>query len=95
MTGFSSQDDEWCAWQFHRRDLNAGYALFFRRPKSAKSSMTVSLHGLDLAVKYDVTFAESYDVTDRRTLTGSDLTRLHVDLSSVPSSMLVRYQVAR
>ncbi len=92
LTGFTSRDNEWCAWQFHRPDLSAGYALFFRRPKSAQSSMTVALRGLDPATKYEVTFAESYDVTDRRTMTGEDLTKLHVDLSSAPSSMLVRYR---
>ena len=39
-----------------------------------------------------MTFAESYDVTDRRTMTGDDLKRLRVDLASAPSSMLVRYR---
>jgi alpha-galactosidase len=92
LTGFNSQDNEWCAWQFHRRDLGAGYALFFRRPKSAQSSMTVSLHGLEPAVKYDVTFAEGYDVNDRRTMTGDDLAKLRVDQSSAPGSVLVRYR---
>ena len=92
LTGFNSQDDEWCAWQFHRPDLSAGYALVFRRPKSAQSSITVGLHGLDPAAKYEVTFAESYDVTDRRTMTGEDLTKLHVELSSAPGSVLVRYR---
>ena len=92
LTRINLHDNEWCAWQFHRRDLSAGYALFFRRPKSAQSSMTVSLHGLDSAVKYDVTFAETYDVTDRRSMTGADLTKLHVNLPSAPGSMLVRYR---
>jgi alpha-galactosidase len=92
LTEINSQDNVWCAWQFHRRDLSAGYVLFFRRPKSAQSSLTVSLHGLDPAVKYDVTFAESYDVTDRRTTVGADLTKLHVELPSAPGSMLVRYR---
>lgn len=92
LAGFDAQDNEWCVWQFHRNDLNAGYALFFRRPKSVQSSVTVGLEGLDPAARYQVTFAESYDVTDRRTMTGDDLKRLRVDLASAPSSMLVRYR---
>jgi alpha-galactosidase len=92
LTGSSLQDHEWCAWQFHRRDLNAGYALLFRRPKSEQSGMTVSLHGLDLGMKYDVTFAESYDVKNRRTMTGDELTKPRVDLSRAPGSVLVRYR---
>jgi alpha-galactosidase len=92
FTETNSQDNGWCVWQFHRRDLNAGYVLFFRRPKNTQSSMTVGLHGLDRTVKYDVTFAESYDVKDRRSMTGADLTKLQVDLPSAPSSMLVRYR---
>ena len=92
LSGFNSQHNEWCVWQFNRSDLNAGYALFFRRPKSEESSKTVSLQGLDPKTKYEVTFAESYDVTDRRTMTGDELTKLRVALSSVSSSMLVRYR---
>jgi alpha-galactosidase len=92
IAGFNSQDNEWCAWQFHRRDLKAGYALFFRRPKSTQSSITVNLNGLDPAAKYDVTFAESYDVKDHRTMTGAELTKLRVELPWASSSMLVRYR---
>lgn len=95
LAGFNSEDDRWCAWQFHRRDLHAGYAVFFRRPKSAQSSLTVSLHGLEVAAKYDVTFAESYDVTDHRIMTGADLSNLRVNLSSAPGSVLVRFRRIR
>jgi alpha-galactosidase len=92
LAGFNTQDKEWCVWQFHRSDLGAGYTLFFRRPKSVQSSMAVSLHGLDSAGKYEVTFAETYDVMDHRIMTGNDLTKLRVSLSSAASSMLVRYR---
>jgi len=92
LTGINSQDNVWSAWQFHRRDLSAGYVLFFRRPKSTQSSMTASLHGLDPAAEYNVTFAESYDVTDRRTMAGAELSKLKVSLSSAPGSVLVRYR---
>jgi len=92
LAGFNAQDRDWCVWQFHRSDLHAGYALFFRRPKSLQSDMTVSLRGLDPAAKYEVTFAETYDVKDRRTMTGNDLSKLRVNLPSPASSMLVRYR---
>lgn len=92
LAGFNSQDNDWCAWQFHRSDLAAGYALVFRRPKSPQSSITVSLQALDPTAKYEVTFAESYDVTGHRTMTGNELAKLHVELSSAPGSVLVRYR---
>ncbi len=94
LTGINAQKNIWCVWQFHRRDLGAGFAMFFRRPSSAESSLTVGLHGLDPAAKYEVTFAESYDVKDRRTMTGSDLGKLQVTLPSAPGSVLVRYRRA-
>ncbi len=95
LTGINSQKNIWCAWQFNRHDLGAGFALFFRRSATAESSLSVSLHGLDRAAKYEVTFAETYDVKDRRTMTGSDLGKLQVTLASAPGSMLVRYRRLR
>ena len=37
----------WCGWQFHRPDLNAGFAMFFRRPKSAQAGYEANLRGID------------------------------------------------
>ena len=35
-------ENTWIAYQFHRRDLNSGFALVFRRPDSSRVSYPVS-----------------------------------------------------
>ena len=39
LTPINLEQDAWCAWQFNRADLNAGFAMFFRRPKSARDRL--------------------------------------------------------
>jgi alpha-galactosidase len=92
LTPINLQQDTWCGWQFHRPDLNAGFAMLFRRPKSAQTSYEAKLQGLDLKSSYDVSFAETYDVRSRRVMTGSELAHLRVDINHAPGSLLVRYQ---
>lgn len=88
-------EKRWCAWQFDRPDLGEGFALFFRRRANPDATQQTSLRGLDPKGKYEVTFAESYDVQERRTMTGEDLTRLQVNISTAPGSLLVRYSKAK
>ena len=37
LTAIDFDESTWCAWQFDRPDLNSGYAVFFRRPKSLRA----------------------------------------------------------
>jgi alpha-galactosidase len=92
LTPINLQQDIWCGWQFNRPDLNAGFAMLFRRPKSAQTSYEAKLQGLDLKSSYDVSFAETYDVRSKRVMTGSELAQLRVDINHAPGSLLVRYQ---
>lgn len=45
-------DDVWCAWQCNRPDLNAGFAIFFRRGASNVDNRTFKLSGIDPHAKY-------------------------------------------
>jgi alpha-galactosidase len=92
LTPINLQPDIWCGWQFNRPDLNAGFAMLFRRPRSAQTSYEAKLQGLDLKSSYDVSFAETYDVRSKRVMTGSELAHLRVDINHAPGSLLVRYQ---
>jgi alpha-galactosidase len=91
----NENQDSWCGWQFNRRDLGAGFAMLFRRPKSNLPSYDVSLQGLDPAASYEVTFTNPYDNPPKHTMSGRELAHLHVDIREVPGSLLVRYQKAR
>jgi len=86
-----ADESNWCAWQFHRPDLDAGFAVFFRRSKSPLSGNEVALRGLDPAAKYEVTFKETYEVKEKRTMTGAKLRTLRVEIGNAPGSVLVIY----
>ncbi len=85
----------WCGWQFDRPDLGQGLAICFRRSASRDAARDVSLQGLDPDARYEVTFAETYDVKEKRLLTGRELTRLRVEIGKAPGSLLVRYSKSR
>ena len=91
----SLDDSAWAAWQFHRPDLNGGFAVLFRRPQAAERGFTARLRGLEPQTRYQVTFAESFDVKETRTMTGAQLAQLHVELGSAPGSLMIRYQKNR
>ncbi len=92
LTPINIDESAWCAWQFHRRDLNAGFAMFFRRPKSPQSTFEASLHEIDPKASFEVSFAESYDVKSKRIMSGAELSRLKVEIGKAPGSVLVRYR---
>ena len=56
LTAIDFEESTWCAWQFDRPDLKAGYAIFFRRPKSSVPEFDAALRGLDPKASYDVYF---------------------------------------
>ncbi len=81
----------WCAWQFDRPDLGQGFAMCFRRSQSPYSTCEISFKGLDPAAKYQVTFAETYDVKETRIMTGRELVHLKAEINTAPGSLLIRY----
>jgi alpha-galactosidase len=94
LTDITVDERAWSGWEFYRPDLRGGFAVFFRRPRSQQSALETGLRGLDPAASYDVTFAKSYEVTDKRRMTGEQLMHLRVEIDSKPGSLLIRYQQA-
>jgi alpha-galactosidase len=92
LTPINLQPDIWCAWQFDRPDLDGGFAMFFRRPDSKRSTFSANLRGIDPKSSYDVSFAETYDVQSKRVMTGVALQHLQVTIQKAPGSLLVRYE---
>jgi alpha-galactosidase len=82
---------DWCAWQLHRSDMEAGIALLFRRHRSPFPSMQVSLKCVEPESEYDVSLSPEYDEAPRHRMTGRDLMDLTVTISEKPGSMLIRY----
>ena len=92
LTPISLHPDTWCAWQFDRPDLHAGFAMFFRRPKSQQSTFNADLRGIDPKSSYEVTFAETYDAQPKRVMSGAALEHLQLTIQRAPGSLLVRYE---
>ncbi|MDW8029996.1 MAG: alpha-galactosidase, partial [Armatimonadota bacterium] len=70
LTPYSTDDDVWMAYQFHRTDLNAGIALAFRRGKCQQSSLRLKLRGLLGSAIYEVEISDEQLMRKTFTLTG-------------------------
>lgn len=50
----SSDETRWCAWQMHRADSDAGFAIFFRRLNTPNHVFAAWLGGIDTMADYEV-----------------------------------------
>jgi len=55
LTPYSTANDIWLAWQFHRPEAGQGVVQAFRRANSFYESARFKLHGLDPQARYQVT----------------------------------------
>jgi alpha-galactosidase len=83
---------DWCAYQYHRPDMGAGFAVFFRRHESPFPTAEVRLRGLEPRARYAVSLAEGFEPPPETERRGEDLERLSVDLRQAPGSVLLRYR---
>ncbi len=82
---------DWCAWQFHRNDMDAGFAIFFRRHRSPFPTMEVGLKCVGPDAQYEVSLSYDYEEAPRKRMTGKQLARLPVAIPEMPGSLLLRY----
>ena len=82
---------DWCAWQFHRNDMDAGFAMFFRRHRSLFPTMEVGLKCVGPDVQYEVSLSSGYEEARRKRMTGRQLSRISIVMSEKPGSLLLRY----
>ena len=86
---------DWCAWQFHREDLDAGVAAFFRRHASPFPAMRVELKAIDPAGAYDVSLSSGYDEAPRTRMTGAELALMDIEIPETCGSVLLQYTRAQ
>jgi len=91
-----SLDETWMGYQFHRTDLNSGFALIFKRfdsPQvlhSVRDAFSLELRGLPPQSQYQVHFLSS---NDARIVTGQALAKgLDLTLGKAPSAEMIIYQ---
>jgi alpha-galactosidase len=89
LTDINLDERQWCGWQFHRGDLGQGFAMLFRRAKSAYAAMDLGLRGIEPKADYEVTFA---DANKKQRMTGAALAKLRVEINSAPASALIIYR---
>jgi alpha-galactosidase len=85
----SAREEDWYGYQFHREDLDAGFAVLFRREKCAADSTQLALHMIDPQKEYEVN-----DASDTKIVKGDALRSLLVTIPSVPGSTIVWYGAA-
>ena len=83
---------DWCAYQYHRPDLDAGFALFFRRHQSPFPHMEARLREMAPGVQYETSLAPEFDAPPADLVSGEDLARMTIHIPAAPGSLLLRYQ---
>ncbi len=82
---------DWCAYQFHRSDMEAGFALFFRRHRSPFPTMEIGLRSIIPDAQYEVSLSTTYQEAPNQRLSGKQLTGMSIEISEAPGSLLMRY----
>lgn len=89
LMGINTDEAQWCAWQFDRPDMGAGFAMYFRRPKCGYIAVEAGLRGLDPKASYEVTLP---DTGVKKTMKGKDLAKMPIMIRKAPSSVLLKYR---
>ena len=93
LTGYSTSDEAWAAFQWDRPEERDGIVLAFRRPLAAAAAIVVALHGLDPDGDYETVF-EDYGITLPKT--GRELLAgITIKIPEAPGSLLIRYRRIR
>jgi alpha-galactosidase len=83
----SDSQEVWFGYQFHRRDLDAGVAIFFRRGKSPDPTAGLSIHMNDRSARYEI---EYEDTGEKKIVAGS--APVEVNVPTAPGSAIVFYR---
>jgi len=92
LVPLTAEEHDWCAYQFHRADLEAGIALFFRRHHSPFPTMECGLKQIDPRAPYEVTTASDWTPGEPRRVQGAELVDLSVAVPQRPGSQLIEYR---
>jgi alpha-galactosidase len=84
---------DWCAYQLHRPDMHAGFAVFLRRHRSPFPTMQAALKQIDPAAEYRVSLSPDYHPQPEQRMTGRQLEALTITIPNAPGSALLRYRL--
>ncbi|MHB0935016.1 MAG: glycoside hydrolase family 36 protein [Armatimonadota bacterium] len=92
LLSLTAKADDWCAYQFHRPDLQAGFAVYLRRHESPYLVMQAMMKALDPAARYAVRLCPTFESAPEVEMTGAALAALPVRISECPGSLLIEYR---
>jgi alpha-galactosidase len=85
---------DWAAYQCHRQDLAAGFAVFLRRHESPYPTCSAALRWIEPGAAYDVRMSPDYTQAPPVRMSGAELASLAVTIGERPGSLLVEYRRA-
>ena len=90
LTGYTTDDTAWVAWQFDRPETGDGMVQAFRRPASPIEEVRFKLRGLDAKAQYAVS---NLDVPGQIQFSGQELNEkgLPVTIRDQPGAVIIIY----
>ena len=92
LLSYSLSADSWTAWQWNRPEQKDGLVMVLRRPESPFTAMNLNLQKLDANTTYIVEIRTDLKHELTKSMKGSELARLAVQLPDAPSSLLIFYK---
>jgi alpha-galactosidase len=93
LSPYSTSDDAWIAYQFHREDLKGGIALIFRRQNCPQGDLLIKFKGLNPSARYELLISDDELEKKRRVLTGKRLMEgITLTIEQAPGSLLIFYK---
>ena len=89
---YSRDAETWTAWQWDRPENKDGLIMLLRRPKSPFASIEVRPRHLNPDSIYEVEIRTTFDKAPVKTMKGSELAHLPIQLPDAPSSTLIFYR---
>jgi alpha-galactosidase len=93
LSPYSTSDDAWMAYQFHRDDLEEGIVLIFRRQNCPMKNFIVKFQGLNSSSCYELLICDDKLEKARQVLAGKQLMEgITLTIDQAPGSLLVFYK---
>ncbi|MGB9758337.1 MAG: alpha-galactosidase [Thermoproteota archaeon] len=93
LSPYSTSDDAWLAYQFHREDLKGGIVFIFRRQKCSRKDFPVKFKRLNLFSNYELIISDDNLNKRKCILTGEQLMYgVTFSIENAPGSLLITYK---
>jgi alpha-galactosidase len=92
LTDVTTSPKDWCVLQYHRPAEGDGMVVTFRRHQSPYTGFTCALNEIDADADYEVTLSTGYTPGPTKTMKGTDLRAMVLNIDKAPDSLLLEYR---